>query len=60
MTVERKPNQLIVEVPFSQYGRGLILDLKKNPLNSTIPSKTVLTENGFKVEINIPNKYGVV
>ena len=28
MTVDRKPNQLIVEVPFSTYGRGLVLDLK--------------------------------
>jgi len=28
MTVDRKPNQLIIEVPFSTYGRGLVLDLK--------------------------------
>ena len=59
MTVDRKPNQLIIEVPFSLYGRGLVLDLKQNPINSNIPTRTVLTENGFKIFIDIPNKYGI-
>ena len=59
MTVERNPNQLVVNVPYSTYGRGLVLDLKKNPLNSTIPTRTVLTDSGFQIIIDIPNKYGL-
>lgn len=59
MTVNRQPNQLIVNVPYATYGRGLILDLKQNPLNSNIPTKTVLTDDGFQIQIDIPNKYGV-
>jgi hypothetical protein len=47
MTIDRQPNKLIVNVPFSTYGRGLIFDLKQNPLNSIVPTKTVLTLDGF-------------
>lgn len=49
MTVNRQPNQLIVNVPYATYGRGLILDLKQNPLSSNIPTKTVLTDDGFQI-----------
>jgi hypothetical protein len=56
MMVTRNPNQLVVNVPYATYGRGLILDLKKNPINSTIPTRTVLTDDGFQIIIDIPNK----
>jgi hypothetical protein len=60
VTVDRYPNQLIVKVPYSNYGRGLIMDLKSNPFNTQIPTKTTLTAEGFYVTIDIPNKYGEV
>jgi hypothetical protein len=56
MTVDRKHNKLIVNVPYSTYGESLILDLKENPLQSSIVSKTVLTNDGFQISIDIPNK----
>ena len=49
MTVDRRHNKLILNVPFSKYGEGLVLDLKENPLQSSIETKTLLTNNGFQI-----------
>lgn len=49
IAVDRLLNKLIVNVPYAAYGSGLIFNLKENPINSSIPTRTTLTDDGFQI-----------
>ena len=55
MTVDRLHNKLVINVPYAAYGTGLVLDLKENPINSNVPTRTTMTDDGFQILIDIPN-----